>query len=213
LEELKTQAIKYIMTFKKELMLILIFALILIAAIFGFRKLSQNPSTELKTSPAASKTEEAKKPAEPKIEDLVTANQDVFLGNRVEYKKMIGYWDTGCLIADPKNPLAEKHIFIFNENGTAQHSRLSGNSCETLQKEKTTNNYKIEIPAAGKINFIALNTDSDNIYDVYKAEINILYFGHGPRDWYPLSLRNFGGSLETRFDALNTFLKYKKQAQ
>ncbi|MFH0969101.1 MAG: hypothetical protein V1804_01200, partial [Patescibacteria group bacterium] len=119
----------------------------------------------------------------------------------------------GCLVADPKNPLNERHAFVFKENGTAQHWRLSGNNCETIQEEKTTNNYKIEIPAVGKINFVALDKNSDNIYDIYKFEGNILYFGHGPRDWYPLSLRNFGGSPETRFDALNTFLKYKKQTQ
>jgi len=195
------------MTFKKIASLISVLALILIALFFGLRKSKNN--SEISTTGESEKKTEAS--VETSNEDLVPNDQDVFSGNREEYKKMSGDWDTGCLVADPKNPLTERHIFIFKENGTAKHWRLSGTSCETIQKEKVTNSYKIEIPTVGKINFIALDNDSDNIYDIYKFEGNILYFGHGPRDWYPLSLRNFGGSLETRFDALNTFLKYKKQ--
>ncbi len=195
---------------KIKILLIIIF-LIVSAAVFGFlkiRKNSQNNIPEIKNEVADEIT--AKK-EDNKIENIIPEDQDVFQGNREEYKKIIGDWDTGCLIADPKNPSAEKHIFIIKENGTAQHRQWKGTSCETLEENKIFQNYKVGIPEIGKINFIALDKNSDNIYDIYKSAEDILYFGHGPRDWYPLSLRNFGGSIETRFDALNDFLKYKKQ--
>lgn len=192
---------------KKFLFLILIFATIVPAVIFVSSKIDK-PTRKNETQKETGVPFDAPTKQE---ENTIPDNQNVFQGNSEEYKKMIGNWSTGCLIANPKNPLAEEHKFNFKENGIAQHWRLSGPNCENLSKEKTTHNYKIEIPEIGKINFIALDKNSDTIYDIYKFERNFVYFGHGPRDWYPLSLRNFGGSLETRFDALNTFLKYQKQ--
>lgn len=192
---------------KKTLFLILIFAIIILAVIFILSKINR-PTQENK-----SKTEN-KIPLETPTKqekNIISDDQNVFQGIKGEYVKMIGNWNTECLIANSKKPFAEKHEFIFKENGVAQHWRLSGPNCENLSREKIIHNYKIEIPEFGKINFIALDKNSDTIYDIYKFEGNFVYFGHGPRDWYPLSLRNFGGSLETRFDALNTFLKYKKQ--
>ena len=202
---------KNIMSSKKIIITISILAVIIIASVFGFKKQKNNleKNEPEKNEQKIEASIEASR--ETPSQDLTLNDQDVFQGNRNEYEKMIGSWDTGCLVADPKNPLAEKHEFAIKENGTARHQRLSGPNCENLVREKATNQYKIEIPEIGKINFIALSKDSDNIFDIYKIEGSILYFGHGPRDWYPLSLRNFGGSLETRFDALNTFLKYKKQ--
>lgn len=193
--------------YKKILFLILFFSMIALAVIFVFSKINR-PAQENETQAENKFSVETPTKQE---ENTIPDNQDVFQGNKEEYKKMVGNWNTGCLVADSKNSSAEKHEFIFKENGVAQHWRLSGPNCENLSREKITHNYKIEIPEFGKINFIALNKNSDTIYDIYKFEGNFVYFGHGPRDWYPLSLRNFGGSLETRFDALNTFLKYKKQ--
>lgn len=196
---------------KKIPFLIIIFAIIAFAIIFVFLKFGKFPENNEVQTKNKMPAEIPARQGENKIENSIPESQNVFQGNKEEYKKMIGNWNTGCLIADRRNPLAEKHEFIIKENGTAQHWRSSGLNCENLSREKTTNNYKIEIPEVGKINFIALDNSSDTIYDIYKFEGNIIYFGHGPRDWYPLSLRNFGGSLETRFDVLNTFLKYKKQ--
>lgn len=196
---------------KISLIVILIFIVVII--LIGFwcfqKKKASNPDkNELAKKEAVLNPENSRKE---NSDPTLSITQNVFSGNREEFQKMIGEWDTGCLIADPKNKFAERHEFIFQENGTGRHFRLSGESCEKLVQEKTIQSYKIEIPEVGKINFIALDSNADNIFDIYKIQGGILYFGHGPRDWYPLSLRNFGGSLETRFDALNDFLKYKKK--
>ena len=130
-------------------------------------------------------------------------------GANPEYQKMIGKWDTGCLVPDSKSPWAEKHEFIFNGDATAQHFRWSGDSCATLTKDAFTQRYRVEISGLGKVDLIAID-DGQNIYDIYKIEGNSLYLGHGFRTNYPAGMENFGQTPEARFNSLNTFLKYNK---
>jgi hypothetical protein len=196
---------------KGKIFLISIFVLLILASFFIFFRMKKNSEKSRLQTKNDKKYEVTAEKEKPLPENALPENQDVFEGNREEYKKIIGSWSTECLIANPKNPLSEKHEFIFKENGTAQHWRLSGTDCENISRDSTTHNYKIAIPEIGKINFEALDKNSDTIFDIYGIKGGILFFGHGPRDWYPLSLRNFGGSIETRFDDLNTFLKYQKK--
>ena len=126
-----------------------------------------------------------------------------------DYQKLIGKWSTACLVPDPKSPWAEKHDFIFNADGSAQHWRWSGDSCATISRDQFAQKYQIEIPATGQINFISTE-GLGNFYDIYKIEGTGLYFGHGFRDKYPPGMRKFGNSPDERFDSLNAFLKYQK---
>ena len=130
--------------------------------------------------------------------------------NSSEYSKFVGTWKTNCLVPDANSPWAEKHQFTFESSGAAKHIRWSGDSCANIKEDAFNQTYKVEIPEAGKINFLADGSGSETMYDIYTISATKLNFGHGFRVTYPPGMANFGRTSATRFDSLNTFLEYKK---
>lgn len=125
-----------------------------------------------------------------------------------ELTKLVANWDTGCLIPDPDSPWAERHKFEIKSDGTATHWRWSGASCSAIVKEEPQN-YRIEIPASGKINFLEKETGAPWMWDIYEISGDNLYFGHGFNNGMTTSTLS-GGSEGDRFNGLNKFLAYKK---
>jgi len=76
-------------------------------------------------------------------------------GSKID-SALVGTWESECLIPAPTNSKwAEKHQFIINADGTAQHTRWSWGAidCTTLQPEGTiVSKFKLAIPSSGKIN-------------------------------------------------------------
>lgn len=124
---------------------------------------------------------------------------------------LIGNWDTGCLVPDPKSPWAERHTFTLNSNGTGIHKRYSSNTCEKLT-EDLTDDLNWVIPSAGKINLSYKSgmAAGYTLYDIYEVSGNTLKFGHGFRTSYTGASKITGENEANRFDTLNTFLIYKK---
>lgn len=145
-----------------------------------------------------------------KTAENTAATKTADLAGNPEYQKLVGTWETDCLVPDPASNWAEKHQFVFDSQGSATHQRQSGDNCANIKKDDTTQKYTVEIPQIGKINLIGADEDSESVYDVFKIENSVLYFGHGFRDKYPADMINFGATAETRYDSFNTFLAYKK---
>lgn len=148
-----------------------------------------------------------------KIEENTAATKSIDPADNPEYQKLVGTWETDCLVPDPDKNEAEKHQFIFDSQGSVIHQRQSGDSCATIKVDNDTQKYTAEITQVGKINLIGADEDSDSVYDIFKIENDTLYFGHGFRDKYPTDMMNFGATAETRYDSFNTYLAYKKQPQ
>lgn len=123
---------------------------------------------------------------------------------------LAGTWDTGCLVPDANSPWAERHTFIINSEGIANHKRYSGNSCEAMAVDND-DNLNFVIPESGKINLtftsgIAAGTTT---YDIYQISGKTLKFGHGFCNCSS-SGGKYGTSEADRFIQLNDFLVYKK---
>ena len=131
-------------------------------------------------------------------------------GPTISDPQLIGTWKTPCLIPDSNSPWAEQHIFVINDDGTANHKRLSGENCDSL-KQDTDENISYKITAIGKINLTY--TDGKNsgqtIYDIYKATPVELRFGSGFCNCTSTEGK-FGASDSDRFTKLNDYLIYKK---
>lgn len=146
-----------------------------------------------------------------KIEENTTATKTSDPAENPEYQKLVGTWETDCLIPNQEKNEVEKHQLVIDPDGSVIHQRQSGDSCANIKVDNTTQRYMAEIIQIGKINLIGADKDSNSVYDIYKIENDVLYFGHGFRDKYPVDMMNFGTTAETRYDSFNTFLAYKKQ--
>lgn len=128
-------------------------------------------------------------------------------------QKLIGNWDTGCLVPDVKSNWAERHTFTINSNGTANHKRYSGASCATMATDHD-DDMTLLVPSTGKVNLAYSKGISagTTVYDIYQVTALTLKFGHGfcncTKD---LATNTFGQSENTRPVLLNDFLIYKKQ--
>ncbi len=125
-------------------------------------------------------------------------------------QNLIGNWDTGCLVPDPKSPWAERHTFSIKSDGTANHKRYSGNSCLKMAADQDDNG-NFTVPSTGKIN-LSYTTGfaaGVTVYDIYQISGTTLKFGHGFCNCTGNGKN--GGSETDRFTAPNNFLLYKKQ--
>lgn len=149
---------------------------------------------------------------------------------KITDQNLVGTWESDCLVPDPESKWAEKHQIIIKSDGTATQTGWSWfiNDCTTLQPENTViSQYKLSIPAAGKINFTYTGYNNPQMsedlqktskisigatfYDIYKVSGNTLEFGHGFRgDNLPYGSK-FGGSDTERIDSLNSYINYKKK--
>jgi len=123
--------------------------------------------------------------------------------------ELVSDWETDCKVPDPDSDWAEKHYFTIRSDGTAVHHRWSGSSCATMQDDGA-DDYSITIPNPGQINFTYVS--GSTFYDIYQVNGDILYFGHGFCNCSTgLATGNFGGTQETRFSILNTYLDYHRK--
>lgn len=129
-------------------------------------------------------------------------------------QNLVGEWDTGCLVPDPNSPWAEQHHFSIKSDGTAIHTRKSGETCAGLNLDNT-DAAKMTVPAAGEINiaFTSGVAAGTTIYDIYQVSGNTLLFGHGFCNCTDAGSASGGATAGDRFNRLNTFLSYKKAQQ
>ena len=126
--------------------------------------------------------------------------------------KLVGQWDTGCLVPDPNSPWAERHTFTINADGTANHKRFTGETCPATKNDHDEN-YTLEFPASGQVNFIPTKNNIEPeaaIYDIYSVSGSNLTFGHGFCNCSTLCSASGGATAGDRFTCLNQFLVYKK---
>lgn len=125
-------------------------------------------------------------------------------------QNLVGDWDTGCLVPDPKSPWAERHTFAIKSDGTGHHTRYSGNSCATLASD-LNDNVNFTSTGQEKINLSYTSgvAAGVTIYDIYQVAGNTLEFGHGFCNC--VGNGKLGNSEGDRYTALNDFLLYKKQ--
>jgi hypothetical protein len=113
---------------------------------------------------------------------------------------LIGTWESDCLVPDFDSPWSEKHQFIINSDGSAQHTRWSsgGHACspETTMVDK----YSVSTPSTGQIDFNLIEGTGPVSDDIYQVSGNTLLFGHGFRNNFPYA----AGSL-------NQYIVYKKK--
>lgn len=126
-------------------------------------------------------------------------------------QNLVGNWDTGCLVPDPNSPWAERHIFTINTNGTGNHKRSSGQTCDVLADD-LDDNFNFVIPSLGQINLSYTSgiISGTTVYDIYQVSGNTLKFGHGFCNCAS-SGGKYGANESDRFVILNNFLAYKKQ--
>lgn len=131
---------------------------------------------------------------------------------KISDKNVIGKWDTGCLVPDPNSPWAERHTFVFESNGTATHTRSTGDSCLAELKQDHKEVYNVTIPASGQINLVPTKDypDEPSIYDIYNVSGNTLLLGHGFCNCTNAGSTNGGATESGRINRLNEFLKYQK---
>lgn len=123
---------------------------------------------------------------------------------------LVGNWATDCLIPDPNSPWAEKHTFTLNANGTGNHTRSSGQTCDKLTPD-LDDNFNFTTPTPGQINLAYTSgmVSGMTIYDMYQASGNTLEFGHGFCNC--TTTGGLGTDEGSRLSRLNKFLVYKKQ--
>lgn len=141
--------------------------------------------------------------------DNNTANTSNIKNGAVKDRNIVGSWDTGCLVPDTGSPWAERHTFIINSDGTAEHERFVGSSCKNLVKDPD-DEFTYTIPILGKIN-LKYTSDNSMIYDIYEVSDNELRFGHGFCNCTKFCSNTGGATEADRFTCLNDFLVYKKQ--
>lgn len=114
---------------------------------------------------------------------------------------LVGTWESECLVPDLNSPWSEKHQFIINADGTAQHTRWSssGHSCapETTMVDK----YTISTPSSGKVEFNLQEGTGPIGEDIYQVSGSALMFGHGFR----------GDHMPYTAETLNQYIVYKKK--
>ncbi|MBI3980974.1 lipocalin family protein [Candidatus Microgenomates bacterium] len=120
---------------------------------------------------------------------------------------LVANWDTGCLIPDRHSAWAERHTFSFKSDGTTNHKRYSGSSCDNLAVDHD-DQMTWEIVGNGKINLYY--STGGKIYDIYELSNNTLKFGHGFCNCSDMG-GAYGVDEGDRFVKLNDFLLYKKQ--
>lgn len=128
--------------------------------------------------------------------------------------KLVGTWESDCLVPDPYNPWSESHKFIINTNGTATHIRFSSKNSNCSPDIINADDFRLFFP--GDKNQIDLTSLPDsgiidgNIYDIYKISDNILLFGHGFRNNFTYPSEN-GESTNSRINNLNEYIVYHKK--
>ncbi len=140
---------------------------------------------------------------------------------------LVGTWESECLVPAPTNSkYAEKHKFVINANGTAEHWRWTYGmiDCTTLEPASTIHDtFKLTFPGSNKINLSwtayensqmsseQLQSFTGNtMYDIYQTNGISLKFGHGFRNSSELT-GGSGGSEGDRFTTLNEYIVYKKK--
>ncbi|MBI4143053.1 hypothetical protein HY480_04220 [Candidatus Uhrbacteria bacterium] len=126
--------------------------------------------------------------------------------------RIVGVWESKCLVPDPDSPWAEQHRFTIQPDGTAVHVRKSNEepNCNAT-KMTLTNAYRVRTTKGTQIDFT--DTESgDTFYDLYAVVGSTLRFGHGFRNTLPYSPTS-GDSSATRFATLNNYIEYQKKGE
>ncbi|HLN18571.1 MAG TPA: hypothetical protein VK255_00185 [Patescibacteria group bacterium] len=127
--------------------------------------------------------------------------------------RIIGTWESDCLVPDLHSKWAEQHRIVINADGTAKHTRWSNDAsvkgnCKVNSME-LNDDFTYTIPTQGKINFHWISAGG-NMYDMYEVTASTILFGHGFRGDHAQWGNKSGGSEGDRFDTLNQFINYKK---
>ncbi|MCX6763016.1 MAG: hypothetical protein NT093_04545 [Candidatus Moranbacteria bacterium] len=112
---------------------------------------------------------------------------------------LVGTWESDCLVPDAGSPWSEKHQFIFNADGTAQHTRWSSSGHDCSPQTTMVDKYAVSTPSSGQIDFNLIEGTGSIPQDIYQVTGNTLLFGHGFRNTLP-----YGAG------TLNRYIVYKK---
>lgn len=139
-------------------------------------------------------------------------NTAILTGNTdsASASSIVGTWTSDCLVPDQNSAWSEKHRFVISTDGTAVHTRWSGNDHNCTATDTLVNNYSYTIPQFGQINLTDRELGS-TIYDIYQISAGTLKFGHGFQSPYPAGYdATQGFSSNKRFHDLNSYIVYKK---
>lgn len=98
---------------------------------------------------------------------------------------LVGTWESGCLVPDANSPWSEKHQFIINADGTAQHTRWSSSSHACAPETTLEDKCVVSTPASGRIDFRLIEGTGPDAQDIYQVSGDTLLFGHGFRNNLP----------------------------
>ncbi len=113
---------------------------------------------------------------------------------------LVGTWESACLVPDANSPWSEKHQFIINADGTAQHTRWSSGGHACAPETTLVDKYVVSTPASGKIDFRLIEGIGPDAQDIYQVSGDTLLFGHGFRNNLP-----YGAG------TLNQYIVYQKK--
>lgn len=156
-----------------------------------------------------------------KVEDIanqIMANPDAFKNGTSKTssttgkidQNLVGTWDTGCLVPDSNSPWSERHQFIIRADGTATHTRWSGDDHNCSPTMTLTDNYILNFPGNNQINLVSAEAKG-TMYDIYQVSGSTLLFGHGFCNCSIAGSVDGGATAGGRFTRLNEFLKYQKK--